>query len=93
VTQEDTVFGPDDSMVIVQGSREIPSQTYVDLYTRWRLPLREQDVTLGFGAINIFDEAPPRETIYAASAVTGPSYSRYGDPRQRRFELVVSSHF
>jgi len=91
-----TVQGPEaitnDLRVERQGSRSIPSQTYLDLHANWRLPLpgagSANDLTLDFGIINVLDSTPPRESVSG-----GPGYSRYGDPRQRRFELVLSSHF
>jgi iron complex outermembrane recepter protein len=80
---------------MMQGSDHIEAQTYLDVYAGWRLPnlgidgLR--DVTLELGVNNVLDARPPRETTFGAWIT--PSYSRYGDPRQRRFELVLSSRF
>jgi len=69
-----------------QGSQRISSQTYLDLHATWRPPLRRDVLTVDFGVVNVLDRAPPR--------LTGePGYSRYGDPRQRRFELVLRAHF
>lgn len=79
-----------------QGADEIPGQTYVDLYASWRLPTREDDnwpdVTIDFGVVNVFDQMPERETQFSIFS-SAPGYSRYGDPRQRRFELVLSARF
>jgi len=73
----------------------VSSQTYVDLYATWRLPFLNvgpvREATLEFGVVNVFDTAPARET--AQPYTGGPGYSLYGDPRQRRFEVTLSSHF
>lgn len=79
----------------VQGSDRIEAQAYLDVYAGWRLPSLGDgplgDVTLEFGIINALDRAPPRETAFGFGSAVGQS--RYGDPRQRRFELVLSSRF
>jgi outer membrane receptor protein involved in Fe transport len=83
-----------DLTVEAQGSRYIPSQVYLDLHTTWRFPIRDPaqspELALDFGIINVLDRAPPRESSFIDM---GPGYSRYGDPRQRRFELVLSGRF
>jgi outer membrane receptor protein involved in Fe transport len=77
-----------------QGSRYIPSQLYLDLHAGWRLPVRAighaGDLAFELGVINVLDKAPPRVSSLLAG---GPGYSRYGDARQRRFELTLSAHF
>ncbi len=51
------------------------------------------------GVVNVFDKAPPRESTYSLAQFAGipvagpPGYSRYGDPRQRRFVLTLSAAF
>jgi hypothetical protein len=84
-----------DEGVLIQGSTRIPSQTYLDLYGSWRLQTESlgpvDSLQFDFGIVNVFDKAPPRESV--AITLFGPSYSRYGDPRLRRFELGVSCHF
>jgi iron complex outermembrane recepter protein len=79
----------------LQGSDHIDAQTYLDVYAGWRLPNPSfgpvRDLTLEFGINNVLDARPPRETTFGIWIT--PSYSRYGDPRQRRFELVLSAHF
>jgi iron complex outermembrane recepter protein len=86
--------GANDIYVQLQGSRKIPSQSYLDLHATWRLPVRNfgpvDDLSVNFGVVNVLDKAPPRENEFI---FRGPGYSRYGDPRQRRFELGLSSHF
>ncbi len=82
----------------LQGSARIPAQTYVDLYGTWRVPARAlrlpHDLTVDFGIIDIFDKAPPRETLFLPFAsLDAQGYSQYGDPRRRRFELVLSTRF
>jgi hypothetical protein len=82
----------------LQGSIWVPAQAYVDLHASWRHRLdfagRSEDMRIDFGVVDLFDTAPPRESIYSLSQFTGPAaypgYSRYGDPRQRRFLLTVS---
>ena len=77
-----------------QGSRWIPSQWYLDLHGAWQLPVRGvapvNDLAVDFGIVNVLDRSPPRESTYVFA---GPGFSRYGDPRQRRFELGLSAHF
>lgn len=91
-TLEQGGFGfDDDSAAISQGSDEISSQTFVDVYVSWRLP--NHDVTLDFGVVNLLDAAPLRETAFHGISRDDPGYSRYGDPRQRRFELTLHAHF
>ena len=84
-----------DTEVQSQGSAKVPQQIYLDLHLAWRLAAPKADpsrgFTLEFGIINVFDAAPPRESPRAVT--NSPAYSRYGDPRQRRFELVLSRHF
>ena len=76
----------------------MPSQTYVDLYFSWQIPSNSVplpgDFTLDFGIINVFDKAPPRETVFQSfSGLDAQPYSLYGDPRRRRFELALTSRF
>ena len=79
------------TIVANQGSNWIPAQAYIDLSARRRLRLPGapfKTFELSFGLINLFDKRPP------LVAQTGlPGYSYYGDPRRRRFELVLSAGF
>jgi iron complex outermembrane receptor protein len=85
----------DDLHIMLQGSRDVPSQTYLDLHAAWWLPVRSsgplEDLALNFGIVNALDKEPPRENSFVFRQAF--SYSRYGDPRQRRFELTVSTRF
>jgi hypothetical protein len=85
----------DEDDLLLQGSARIPSQRYLDLYGSWRLPVRSigpvDSLTFDLGIINALDKSPPRESVAITNG--GPGYSRYGDPRQRRFELGVSCRF
>lgn len=78
----------------IHGSRWIKAQAYVDLHASRRFRVRSggplEAFTVDFGIVNVFDKAPPREGGYIFGF---PGYSRYGDPRRRRFELVLSSEF
>lgn len=80
----------------IQGRARVPSQAYVDLHVSWRKELllagSARDIRMDLGVINVFDKAPPRESSLAVGAETS-GYSRYGDPRQRRFVLSVSAGF
>ncbi|MFC3077675.1 TonB-dependent receptor [Phenylobacterium terrae] len=75
-----------------QGAAHIPSQVYVDLAVRrsFELPpgghLRAFDVRLGVQ--NLLDRSPP---ILADSTTLG--YDYYGDPRRRRFEVLLTAKF
>ncbi|HEY9235128.1 MAG TPA: TonB-dependent receptor [Phenylobacterium sp.] len=84
----------------IQGSMRVPAQTYVDLNVSWRgeLPLASaaREIKVDLGVINVFDRAPPRESSLAVFQTLGlatSGYSRYGDPRRRRFLLTVSTIF
>lgn len=75
-----------------QARDRIPAQVYLDLAARRRFeitvsgPLRSVELRLGI--LNLLDHSPP---ILADPGSLG--YSAYGDPRRRRFELVVASEF
>ncbi|THD79302.1 MAG: hypothetical protein E7812_09510 [Phenylobacterium sp.] len=85
----------------LQGNPWIPPQTYVDVHANWRhrtmFAGAPRDVEIDFGIVNLFDQAPPRESSFSLDEVLGPSnganaaFSRYGDPRQRRFVLTLST--
>ena len=75
-----------------QGSARIRSQTYVDLTVRRSFELHSMQPVkhfeVNFGIQNLFDRRPP---LVADPSL--PGYSFYGDPRRRRFELVLSAGF
>ncbi len=87
----------------LQGSVRIPSQSYLDVHASWRGQLRvagtPRNVRIDLGVVNVLDKAPPRESTYSLAQFSGippagpPGYSRYGDPRQRRFLLTLSAAF
>ena len=62
---DDNSPGGDDLHLMLQGSREVPSQTYLDLNATWWLPVPSsgpvKDLVLQFGAVNVLDKEPPRE--------------------------------
>jgi iron complex outermembrane recepter protein len=78
----------------LQGSDWVSDRAYVDLYASRRFRLGNgasaPELTVDFGIVNLFDASPPRQTT---SSLLGPGFSLYGDPRRRRFELVLSSRF
>jgi outer membrane receptor protein involved in Fe transport len=95
ITLDDNETGGDDLYFMLQGSREVPSQTYLDLNATWSLPVPAswpvKDFSLNFSVVNVLDEQPSRENSFVFRQRFG--YSRYGDPRQRRFELSLSTYF
>jgi iron complex outermembrane recepter protein len=91
VLQQGLLSGSNDFNVQIQGSRSIPSQSYLDLHATYHLPAEYlAGLTVDFGIVNALDKAPPRESAFVFGS---PGYSRYGDPRRRRFELGLSFHF
>ena len=91
----DGMESPEESeLVIAQGSLKIPAQKYLDAYASLRIPMSGSDavdeLTVDLGVVNVLDAAPPRET---SLFLTEPGYSPYGDPRRRRFDLVLSCRF
>ncbi|MBT2134620.1 TonB-dependent receptor [Croceibacterium sp. LX-88] len=83
-------LGVDERAVELQGSQWVGSQAYLDIYVGRRFRTQTFDASLDFGIINALDQAPPRE----ATLASGPAfYSMYGDPRGRRFQLVLSAEF
>jgi outer membrane receptor protein involved in Fe transport len=95
IVQQGGVRAPGEELYVeIQGSPRIASQSYLDLNATWRVPSQGigslEGLTLDFGIVNVLDHAPPRES---RSISFGPGYSRYGDARQRRFELGLSVHF
>lgn len=86
----DPASGSNNFQVALQGTSKIPSQIYHDVVVRYTLPRNldfVRDAELVFGVQNVFDKDPPA----IAALVNG--YSRYGDPRGRRFSLSVRKHF
>jgi hypothetical protein len=85
-------FGNSARIIANQGSNRIPAQAYVDLFARrlFKLPASHnlKSFEVSFGINDIFDKRPP-----VVAQVGLPGYSYYGDPRRRRFELVLSSAF
>lgn len=84
------------AVVLNQGSDTIPSQTYHDVFLRYRFGADARFPHVAFanteillGIQNIFDQSPP---ILASTGTTG-GYSTYGDPRLRRFSISVRKHF
>ena len=84
------------STILNQGSSRIPFQMYHDISVTYKFsaadsgsPLHGLEMTLGVQ--DLFDKQPP---IFAnASTSSGSIYSVYGDPRLRRFSLMVKKHF
>ncbi|HYG48653.1 MAG TPA: TonB-dependent receptor [Allosphingosinicella sp.] len=80
--------------ILHQGSPRVRGQTYVDLFASRRFRIggagSDRELSADLGIVNLFDASPPRQT---AAEAPGPGYSPYGDPRRRRFELVLSYGF
>ncbi len=79
--------------VLQQGAARIPAQVYLDLFASRRVTLRGgtgglREIQVRFGIQNLLDHAPP--LVVRSSQ---PTYSTYGDPRGRRFELSLVGHF
>jgi len=74
----------------LQGSDQIPAQTYVDLHVGKRFHVDRTDLRVDLGVSDLFDTAPPR-----VNSIDNGGYgvSGYGDPRRRRFELSISAAF
>ena len=87
----------------IQGSPWVSPQTYVDLHASWRHRTNfagaPRDIEIDLGIVNVLDQSPPRESSFSLGDLltSGPSngnypgYSRFGDPRQRRFILTLST--
>ena len=79
-------------VALAQGSNRLKSQTYVDLTARRRFtppagsPIQAFDVRLGIQ--NLFDTSPP-----IIADVTQMGYDYHGDPRRRRFEVLLAASF
>jgi iron complex outermembrane recepter protein len=80
------------TIIANQGSNRIPSQTYIDLTVRRHFALHGmgglKSIDANVGILNVFDRSPP---IITQNLL--PGYSYYGDPRRRRFELILSGAF
>lgn len=81
--------------VLSQGSNRVPSQMYHDLMVTYRFGSDAgtdpglRNLELSLGVANLFDKRPP---VLATTSPTG-GYSTYGDPRLRRFSLILRKHF
>jgi outer membrane receptor protein involved in Fe transport len=91
---EQKYAGSSGSDILLQGSKWVRPQMYLDLFVSHRFPIRwagsDRAVGVDLGIVNVFDQAPPYETFGLAD---GPQYSFYGDPRRRRLELTLNSSF
>lgn len=81
---------------ILQGSRYVKAQTYLDLYASRRFRVAwgglESEFSVDLGMVNILDTRPPYDALNAFVGEV-PMYSPYGDPRRRRFELGINARF
>jgi iron complex outermembrane receptor protein len=82
-----------DIIDVPQGSKYIKAQTYLVLYVNRRFTAhwagRDRDASLDFGVVNLFNHAPP----YDYHSYNPASFSLYGDPPGRRFELTLNAGF
>jgi outer membrane receptor protein involved in Fe transport len=78
--------------VLQQGADRIQAQAYLDVYgaRRWALPegRRLRSIDVRFGVQNLLDHRPP-----VIATAYPPTFSPYGDPRLRRFELSLVGQF
>ena len=86
--------GVGDLLELIQGSKWVSAQAYLDLYASRRIELGgpggKRFVNIDLGINNVLDTSPPREATFL---VGDPGYSRFGDPRRRRFELALTAGF
>jgi hypothetical protein len=79
----------------LQGSLWIKPQAYLDLHAGHRVRFggssSASEVEVNVGVVNVLDKAPSMVVGDGISSSLHPGYSRYGDPRRRRFELTVST--
>jgi hypothetical protein len=75
-----------------QGSKFVKAQAYLDISASRRFQTywagAGHIVILDLGIVNVLDHAPPYQAYSS-----GPQYSPYGDPRQRRFEFTLNTQF
>lgn len=86
------VVSTNETIVLNQGSRTVPSQMYHDLFASWRVESASAFVSaleLQAGIKNVLDEEPPFD---AANSSFG-YYSPYGDPRLSSWYLGVKATF
>ncbi len=79
--------------VKLQGSSEIRSQIYHDIYISYSIPVSSgvlKGIRVAAGLQNLFNTSPP---IIATQAYSQGGYSGYGDPRLRRFTLTLKKAF
>ena len=82
-----------DLFVRQQGARRIPSQSYSDLYLSYDFKDARgilNGIRISGGVQNIFDKKPP---VIATPSYSGAAYSRFGDPRLRRFTVSLRKSF
>ncbi len=87
-----------DRVVLNQGSAWIPTQTYHDVYGRYRFEnalgfvgglLRNSELQVS--VLNVFNTSPPVLATSAYYAVGG--YATEGDPRLRRYSIAFTKRF
>jgi iron complex outermembrane receptor protein len=75
-----------------QGARRIPAQVYVDLAAWRRFEIKDggpvKVIEARLGIQNVLDRSPP-----IVAEPEDLAYSPYGDPRRRRFELMLAAKF
>lgn len=79
-----------EALTLRQGSRQIDSQAYTDISTRYTFKDGPLDgMWISAGVRNIFDTPPP----ILATADSRGGYSTYGDPRGRTYVLSLQKSF
>jgi outer membrane receptor protein involved in Fe transport len=86
-----------DNLVLGQGSAWIPTQTYHDVYGRYRFENAPgfaggllENAELQVSVQNILDTSPP---ILASASPLVAGYAREGDARLRRYSIAFTKRF
>lgn len=83
--------------ILNQGSETIPSQTYHDIFARYRTEINLDspgifdNLEINFGIRNIFNREPP--ILATIDTSVSSAYSTYGDPRLRMYSISLTKSF
>jgi hypothetical protein len=76
-----------------QNATKVPAQFYLDATFGYRFATGGRDLFVQFGVQNLLDHLPPVIATPTTNANDELSYSAYGDPRGRRFQLSAEVEF